>query len=62
VSDIEYFWRLRNEVLSVKNCKLFEGVSPRSYNLAKHFMKPENSRGANKIGLFTKPLNLSNYI
>ena len=25
-----------------------------SYNLEKHFIKPENSHGANKIGLFTK--------
>ncbi len=56
MSDIEYFRRVRNEVLSVKNCKLFDPPKAESsYNLAKHFMKPENSRRANKIELFTKP-------
>ncbi len=59
MSDIEYFWRLRNEVLSVKNCKLFDPPKAESsYNLARQFMKPENSRGVNKIGLFARLSNL----
>jgi len=34
-SDIEQFWRKIQVEPGVKNCKLFEGVSPSSCNLAR---------------------------
>jgi len=34
-SDIEQFWKKIQIEPGVKNCKLFEGVSPRSCNLAR---------------------------
>jgi len=37
----------------VKNCKLFEGVSPSSCNLAGINLNPKNAHRANKILLFT---------
>jgi len=53
VSDIEQFWRKIHDASGVKNCKLFEGVSPSSCNLARRVMNPKIACGANKIRLFT---------
>jgi hypothetical protein len=57
VSDIESALAEKkiHAMLNVKNCKLFEGVSPSFCNLVKHFMNPKNAHRANKNGLFTKP-------
>jgi hypothetical protein len=53
VSDIEQFWRKIHDVSGVKNCKLFEGVSPSSCNLARRVMNPKIASGASKNRLFT---------
>jgi len=53
VSDIEQFWKKIHDESGVKNCKLFEGVSPSSCNLARQVMNPKIACGASKIRLFT---------
>jgi len=52
MSDIEQFWRKIHDESGVKNCKLFEGVSPSSCNLARRVMNPKIACGASKR-LFT---------
>ena len=54
MSDIEQFWRKIHDASGVRNCKLFEGVSPSSCNLARRVMNPKIAWGARKIRLFTR--------
>ncbi len=53
MSDIEQFWRKIHDESGVKNYKLFEGVSPSYYNLARRVMNPKIAWGGSKIRLFT---------
>jgi len=55
VSDIESALAEKkiHDEPGVKNCKLFEGVTPSSCNLARGIMNPKIAFGANKIRLFT---------
>jgi len=57
VSNIEHFWRKIPDASGVKNCKLFEGVSPSSCNLARRVLNPKIACGASKIRLFTSSSN-----
>ncbi len=54
-SDIEDFWEKIHERLNVKNCKLFEGVSPSFCNLVKRFMNPKNAHEASKMDFLQNP-------
>ena len=62
VSDIEQFWRKIHDESGVKNCKLFEGVSPSSCNLARRVMNPKIACGASKNRLFTSSSTLASWL
>ena len=54
VRDIKQFWEKIHDEPGVKNCKLFEGFSPSSCNLARRIMNPKMACGGSKIRLFAR--------
>jgi hypothetical protein len=57
VNNIEQFWKKIHDEPGVKNCKLFEGVSPSFCNLARPIVNPKIAHRSEQNRAFFKRLN-----